>query len=61
MSMRKKEDAAAWAAWVEGVRRNDQGMALMRRIIDAVDRVRLREAAKDRDESNHANDSGQPS
>lgn len=50
MSLRRREDEAAWAGWTEGVRKGENCMALMRRIIAAVDQLRAKEALRDRDE-----------
>ncbi|MBA3684184.1 MAG: hypothetical protein H0W72_02970 [Planctomycetes bacterium] len=47
-SLRCREDEAAWLAWQEGVKRGEQCLALMRRIIDAVDAVRELDAYRDR-------------
>ncbi len=47
-SLRCREDEAAWLAWQEGVKRGEQCLALMRRIIEAVDAVRALDAYRDR-------------
>lgn len=50
---RTREDEAAWKAFVGSTKQGEQCMAVMRRIIDAVDRQRAKEAGKDKDEANH--------
>ncbi|MBA3588857.1 hypothetical protein [Methylibium sp.] len=50
-SLRCREDEAAWLAWQEGVKRGEQCLALMRRIIEAVDAVRALDAYRDRNET----------